>query len=64
MIYSEGRDRVDNLWSQPLDGGPAKQLTDLKVDRIFRFDISPRGDELAVARGTDSSDVVMISNFR
>lgn len=63
LIYFDSRDRVHNLWSQPLDGGVPKQLTDFKADRIFRFDVSPNG-EFVFARGTDASDVVMISNFR
>ena len=64
IIYADSRDRVDNLWSQPLDGGIPKQVTDFKADRIFRFDVSPNGEELVLARGTDSSDAVMINSFR
>ncbi len=64
MLYSESRNRVDNLWSQPLDGGLPKQLTDFKSDRIFRFDVSHKNDYLAFARGNDVSDVVLINNFR
>ena len=63
LIYFDSRDRVHNLWSQPLDGSLAKQLTDFKADRIFRFDVSRNG-EFVFARGTDSSDAVMITNFR
>ena len=64
MIYADGRNRVDNLWSQPLDGGSPKQLTDFKADRIFRFDISGDGQRFVFARGSDSSDAIMISNFQ
>ena len=64
LIYVEARSRVDNLWSQPIDGDPAQQLTDYSEDRIFRFDISYPTGKFVFARGTDTSDVVLIRNFR
>ncbi|MGC2234777.1 MAG: protein kinase [Pyrinomonadaceae bacterium] len=64
IIYIDSRDRVYNLWSQTLDNNPPKQLTYFKSDRIFRFDFSKNGKGFALARGYESSDVVMISNFR
>jgi Tol biopolymer transport system component len=64
LIYSGSRKRVDNLWSQSLDGSPAKQLTDFKSDQIFWFAWSHDGKVLALARGQDGSDVALISNFR
>ncbi|HET9179801.1 MAG TPA: hypothetical protein VFQ24_15705, partial [Terriglobia bacterium] len=54
---------VSNLWAQPLAGGPPKQATHLTSGRIFSFAWSPRGD-LALARGSESSDVVLIRNFQ
>lgn len=55
---------VSNLWSQPVSGEPAKQLTSFKSSRIFSFDWSPDGQQLMLSRGTVTSDVVLISNFR
>lgn len=55
---------VSNLWSQPVSGEPAKQLTSFKSSRIFSFDWSPDGQQLILSRGTATSDVVLISNFR
>jgi Tol biopolymer transport system component len=55
---------VSNVWSQPVSGGPAKQLTSFKSSRIFSFDWSPDGEQLILSRGTATSDVVLISNFR
>jgi serine/threonine protein kinase/Tol biopolymer transport system component len=63
FIYVESRNGVDNLWSQPINGEAPKQLTNFEGDRIFRFDVSRNG-EFVLARGVDSSDVVMINNFR
>jgi len=54
---------ISNLWSQPIDGGPPRQLTNFKSDQIFWFDWS-RDGKLGVSRGTITSDVVLISNFR
>jgi len=54
---------VSNLWSQPVSGEPAKQLTRFKSSRIFSFDWSPEG-QLILSRGTVTSDVVLLSNFR
>jgi TolB protein len=64
LVYIGDGDRVHNLWSQSLDGSPPKQLTDFKSDRIYRFDLSRNGKGFALARGNESSDVVLISNFR
>lgn len=64
LVYVLSRDRVYNLWSQSLEGGPPKQLTSFSSDRIFKFDWSRDGKLLALARGHEGSDVVKISNFR
>ncbi|HEY0083212.1 MAG TPA: protein kinase [Pyrinomonadaceae bacterium] len=47
-----------------LDGGPPRQLTDFKTDQTFSFDWSRDGKLLALARGTQTSDVVMITDFK
>ena len=63
LTYVETRDGVSNIWGQPIEGGPPKQLTDFKSDLIFSFDWS-RDGTLACARGTQNADVVLISGFR
>ena len=55
---------VSNIWSLPLDGGPPKQLTAFKDDQIFWFDYSRDGRQLALSRGKQTSDVVLIKDFR
>ena len=62
LIYVEDRKGVSNLWSQPLDGSPAKQVTNFQSDLISSFAWSPDGTQLAVARGTSTSDAILISN--
>jgi eukaryotic-like serine/threonine-protein kinase len=53
---------VSNIMEQPINGGAPKPLTHITSGRIFSFAWSAKGD-LATARGTDSSDVVLIRNF-
>ena len=50
---------VDNLWLQPLDGGPYRQMTHFTKDQIFRFVFSPDGTKLAIERGARESDAVL-----
>ncbi len=64
VAYIDTRRGVSNLWGQPLDGGPPKQLTNFKTDLIFRFAWSRGGQELVLSRGVENDDVVMINNFR
>jgi Tol biopolymer transport system component len=58
------RNGVANLWEQPLTGGPARQITNFTSDEIFAFAWSPDGKQLALSRGQQSHDVILISNFR
>lgn len=64
LAYIKNQDGVSNIWTQPVNGGPAKQLTNFKSDQIFWFDWSPDGRQLAVSRGTVSSDVVLIKDLQ
>jgi Tol biopolymer transport system component len=64
LIYRDSRNRTDNVWSQSLNGGPPKQVTDFKADQIFGFDWSRDGKYLVLARGRAGTDVVTITNFR
>jgi eukaryotic-like serine/threonine-protein kinase len=58
------KDDVTNLWTQPLSGGPPKQITSFGTESIADFAWSPDGKYLAIARGHWASDAVMISNFK
>lgn len=64
LAYIDTRKSVSNLWAQPLAGGPPRQITDFKSELIFDFAWSRDGKQLALARGTLTSDVVLIRNFR
>jgi serine/threonine protein kinase/Tol biopolymer transport system component len=64
LAYIDTRGGVSNIVAQPLDGGAVKQLTNLASDRIFWFDFSRDGRQLALSRGTQTSDVILIKDFR
>jgi TolB protein len=50
-----------NLWTQPLSGGSARQLTDFKSGLIFAFAWSPDGKRLAISRGQTTRDVILLT---
>ncbi|HMD83778.1 MAG TPA: hypothetical protein VKO18_03650 [Terriglobia bacterium] len=54
---------VGNVWEQPVAGGPPKPVTLFTSDKIFWFDWS-RDGRLALSRGTEPTDAVLIKNFR
>lgn len=62
--YALTKNGVSNIWRQKLKGGPPKQITNFESGLIFDFDWSRDGRQLALTRGSESSDVVLISNFR
>jgi serine/threonine protein kinase len=64
LTYIVDRAGMSNIWKQPLDGGPPAQLTKFKADRIFSFDWSHDGKQLALVRGVVSSDVVQITEVK
>jgi TolB protein len=64
LSFIVSRAGVSNLWVQPIDGSPPKQLTDFKTDRIFSFDWSPDGKWLALARGPEQRDAVLMTDFK
>jgi len=64
LSFIVSRAGVSNLWVQPIDGSPPKQLTDFKTDRVFLFDWSPDGKWLAMARGPEQRDAVLMTDFK
>ncbi len=61
LVYPIRNGDVDNLWLQPLDGTPGKQLTNFTSEHIGdSFGWSPDGSKLAIIRGHTDSDVVLI----
>jgi len=61
LIYCVTRNEASNVWSQPLDGSPPKQLTDFKSETIQGFDWS-RDDRLLLSRGFTAGEIVLIQS--
>jgi hypothetical protein len=59
-VYVRTVNGVGNLWTQPLSGGPPKQLTSFTSGLIFSQAWS-RDGRLALSRGSMASDVVLIT---
>ncbi|HSS20344.1 MAG TPA: protein kinase [Pyrinomonadaceae bacterium] len=60
LVFVDSRDNADNLWSVTLDGAPAKQLTSFKSGLIFAFETSRDGKVIAMSRGTQTDDVILL----
>ena len=62
LTYTAHRDGISNIWTQPLGGGPAKQLTDFKAEGRLRFDWSRDGKQLVWSRHVWTADLVLLRN--
>ena len=60
--YTVTGSNLTNIWSQPLDGGPPKQITDFKEMLITGFGWSHDGKQLACTRGNLIRDAVLITD--
>ena len=60
VVYPVRENGIDNLWQQPLDGSSGKQLTSFKSEHILDFHWSFDGSKLAMVRGHNDSDVVLM----
>jgi len=52
-----------NVWLQPLDGKPARRITNYEDQLLFDFDLAPEGDGLVVVRGPRVRDAQIITGF-
>ena len=64
LQYLLTRNGATNVWEQALTGGAPRQITNFPSGRIFDFAWSRGGKQLLLAKGNQSSDVILISNFR
>jgi serine/threonine protein kinase/Tol biopolymer transport system component len=62
--YLLTRQGATNVWEQPLAGGPPRPVTDFTSGHIFDFAWSRDGKRLLLAKGEETSDVLLVSNFR
>src|SRR5579872_5508945 len=64
VAYPITENGVDNVWVQPLDGGPGRQITHFNSEQILSFHWSPDGKNLGVLRGHTDSDVVLLQESK
>jgi Tol biopolymer transport system component len=62
IIVSPGEQQ--NLWLQPISGGPLKQMTNFDLPGVARRDYSRDGKQIAIVRAEGFSNAVMITGFR
>jgi Tol biopolymer transport system component/phage shock protein PspC (stress-responsive transcriptional regulator)/predicted Ser/Thr protein kinase len=60
IVYRVREKGIDNLWEQPLDGSTPRQLTHFTVEQITQFRFSRDGSRLAIQRGHNESDAVLL----
>jgi serine/threonine protein kinase/Tol biopolymer transport system component len=53
-----------NIWMKPVAGGAPTQVTDFSSGRIFSFELSPDGETFICSKGSTSTDVVLIKDFK
>jgi eukaryotic-like serine/threonine-protein kinase len=64
VLHTVTANNVTNIWSEPVDGGKGKQLTDFKEMLITSFGWSRDGKQLACTRGTLLRDAVLITDTK
>jgi eukaryotic-like serine/threonine-protein kinase len=64
VFYNFHDQDAENLWLQPLDGSPGKQLTNFKAEQITDFHWSFDGSKLGMVRGHTDSDVVLLEESK
>jgi Tol biopolymer transport system component/DNA-binding winged helix-turn-helix (wHTH) protein len=64
LVYIRTDNKSSNLWVQPLDGQPARPLTDFTYGQIYNYAYSFDGTKLFVSRGLPITDALLIQGFR
>jgi Tol biopolymer transport system component len=64
LAYLVFEKEATNIWLQPIDGKPARQLTDFTSGSTYNFAYSADGSRLYVARGQQIRDAILIRNLK
>ena len=64
ILYSLNTNNVSNIWRQPLEGGPPKQITDFKDMLITGFSWTIDGKKLVCTRGVLLRDAVLVTELK
>jgi len=60
LVHPINQNRVENLWLQPLDGSPGRQITNFKTDLIVGLRWSPDGRNIGVLNRRIDADAVVL----
>ena len=63
LAYIAFAAKTANVWLQPVNGGPPRQLTNFAGGRIHRIAYSIGGTRLYLARGYAVNDAILIKGF-
>src|SRR5262249_30604713 len=63
LLYSVVRRGIPNIWMRPLDGTPAKQVTDFKFEGWLLFNLSADGKRLVFVRRQWVPDLYLLSSL-
>ena len=63
VAFINSANGADNIWRQSLSGGPPVAVTHFTSGKIFSFQWS-RDGRIALSRGTETVDAVLLKNFR
>jgi serine/threonine protein kinase len=64
VAYCVRDNGVDNIWIQPIDGSPGRQMTKFDSEQILSFHWSLDGKSLGILRGHTDSDVVLLQESK
>jgi Tol biopolymer transport system component len=64
VLYSVNRNNVSNIWSQPIEGGEPKQITNFNDLLITAFSWTRDGKQLACTRGTLLRDAILVTDLK
>ena len=64
LLYVQTSGGGSNVWRFPLEGSDPKPVTAFTSQRITCIAVAPDGKGLVLARGTISSDVVLIRDLK
>jgi len=63
LIFVDHSSGYSNLFRTSMANNLRKRLTNFKSDRISAYAFSKDGKKIAILRGSQASDVLMLSNF-
>jgi hypothetical protein len=64
ISYLISENGSSNVWLQPLDGTPGRQVTHFQSEQINNYAWSPDGKSIALIRRHDAADVVLIKETK